>query len=37
MPIYFALVGKNKDTVLAEYTSYEGNFQKYAIELMTRI
>lgn len=37
MPIYYALVAKHTDTVLTEYTSYQGNFQKYATELMGRI
>ena len=37
MPIYYALVAKNQDTILAEFTSYNGNFQKYAGQLMSRI
>lgn len=37
MPIFYALVAKRKDLVLADFTSYQGNFQKYAIELMGRI
>ena len=37
MPIYYALVAKYQNVVLAEYTSYQGNFQKIALELMGRI
>ena len=36
MPIYYALVAK-ENTIHAEYTSYGGNFKKYALELMNRI
>lgn len=37
MPIYYALVAKDKSCVLSQYTSYQGDFQKYATELMQRI
>ena len=39
MPIYYALLAKHTDTalVLAEYTPYQGNFQKIAREIMGRI
>jgi hypothetical protein len=39
MPIYYALLAKHTDTavVLAEYTPYQGNFQKIAKEIMGRI
>ena len=35
--LYYALVAKGTDCVLAEYTSYQGNFQRYANELMCKI
>ena len=37
MPIYYALVAKNNKVILADYTSYEGNFQKYANQVMERM
>ena len=30
MPIYYALVAKRNGVILADYTSYSGNFQQYA-------
>ena len=37
MPIYYALVAKRDGVVLADFTSYQGNFQEYAQKLMERI
>ena len=37
MPIYYALVAKQKDVVLCEYTDYSGNFQQLAMQLFSRI
>ena len=37
MSIYYGLVGKPVDTILCDYTSYSGNFQQYALSLMSRI
>ena len=37
MPIYYALVAKRSNIVLAEYTEYSGNFQQYTMQLMQRI
>jgi hypothetical protein len=31
MPIYYALVAKRSNIVLAEYTEYSGNFQQYTM------
>ena len=37
MPIYYALVAKRSNIVLAEYTDYSGNFQQYTMQLMNRV
>ena len=34
MTIFYALVAKRKNIVLAEYTEYSGNFQQYTMQLM---
>lgn len=35
--IFYALVSRGKDTILTEYTGYNGNFKKIAEQLMERI
>ena len=37
MPIFYALIAKHDNTILADYSSYQGNFQNYAARLMERI
>lgn len=37
MPIYYCLVAKRNNIVLAEYTEYSGNFQQYTMQLMNRV
>ena len=37
MTIFYALLAKKKNIVLAEYTEYSGNFQQYTMQLMSRI
>ena len=37
MTIFYALLAKQKNIVLAEYTEYSGNFQQYTMQLMSRI
>ena len=37
MPIYYCLVAKRMNIVLADYTEYTGNFQQYTMQLMNRI
>ena len=37
MTIFYALVSKQNNIVLAEFTEYSGNFQQYTVQLMKRI
>lgn len=37
MPIYYGLVAKRSNIILAEYTEYNGNFQQITMQLMQRI
>eukprot|EP00826_Nyctotherus_ovalis_P034159 TRINITY_DN2804_c0_g1_i6.p1 TRINITY_DN2804_c0_g1~~TRINITY_DN2804_c0_g1_i6.p1 ORF type:complete len:146 (+),score=4.44 TRINITY_DN2804_c0_g1_i6:77-514(+) len=37
MPIQYALIAKDKDTILAEYTDYSGNFQQLVRQLMAKL
>ena len=37
MTIFYALIAKGKNIILAEYTEYGGNFQQYTMQLMQRI
>ena len=37
MPIYYCLVAKKGGIILTEFTSYQGNFNRYANDLITRI
>lgn len=37
MPIYYCLIAKRNNIILAEYTEYSGNFQQYTMQLMNRI
>jgi hypothetical protein len=37
MTIFYALLAKGKNIILAEYTEYSGNFQQYTMQLMQRI
>lgn len=37
MPIYYCLVAKETNTILTEYTAYQGNFARYANELLPRV
>ena len=37
MSIYYVLVSKRNDMILADYTEYSGNFQQITIDLMKHI
>lgn len=37
MPIYYGLVAKRPNIILAEFTEYNGNFQQITMQLMQRI
>ena len=37
MPIYYGLVAKRTNIILAEFTEYNGNFQQITMQLMQRI
>lgn len=37
MTIFYALLAKQKNIILAEFTEYNGNFQQYTMQLMQRI
>lgn len=37
MSVQYALVAKDKETVLAEYTEYSGNFQLLVKQLMIKL
>ncbi len=37
MTIYYALIAKRRNIVLAEYTEYSGNFQQITMQLMEKI
>mmetsp|Transcript_32376 Transcript_32376/g.43825 ORF Transcript_32376/g.43825 Transcript_32376/m.43825 type:complete len:107 (+) Transcript_32376:25-345(+) len=37
MSIYYALVAKETNIILAEHTDYQGNFQQFVMQLMNRI
>lgn len=37
MTIFYALIAKKKNIILADYTEYSGNFQQYTMQLMNRI
>ncbi len=37
MAIFYAIIAKRNNIVLAEYAEYTGNFQQYAMQLMLKI
>eukprot|EP00347_Sterkiella_histriomuscorum_P014256 403361576 len=37
MPIYYGLVAKKQNIILAEFTEYNGNFQQITMQLMQRV
>lgn len=37
MSIQYAMIAKDKSTVLAEYTEFSGNFQQLARQLMPKL
>lgn len=37
MSIQYALIAKNRDTILAEYTEFSGNFQQLVRQLMAKL
>lgn len=37
MTIFYALIAKKRNIILADYTEYSGNFQQYTMQLMNRI
>ena len=37
MPLYYALIAKDPQVILAEYSSFKGNFSKVASKLMPKI
>lgn len=37
MTIFYALIAKEKDTILAEYTEHSGNFQQLTRQLFQKM